>query len=148
MSAMNIYEVMKRIPHRFPFLLVDKVVACEPDKSIDIIKNVTMNEPFFQGHFPECPIFPGVLVTEAMAQATGILTFESIPREELDKDSLFLLVGIDNARFKKQVIPGDVLRIRAEILRKTRNVWKFSTTAMVESQLVCSAEIIGALVAR
>jgi 3-hydroxyacyl-[acyl-carrier-protein] dehydratase len=147
LSAMNIYEVMKRIPHRFPFMLVDKVVSCEPDKAIEIIKNVTMNEPFFEGHFPECPIFPGVLVTEAMAQATGILTFESMPGN-INQNSLFLLVGIDNARFKKQVIPGDVLRIRAEILRKTRNIWKFATTAMVEDQLVCSAEIIGALVDR
>jgi 3-hydroxyacyl-[acyl-carrier-protein] dehydratase len=144
---MNIYEVMKKLPHRFPFLLVDRVVSCEPDKAIEIIKNVTMNEPCFQGHFPECPIFPGVLVTEAMAQATGILTFESIPGNIVE-NSLFLLVGIDNARFKKQVVPGDVLRIRAEILRKTRNIWKFATTATVEGELVCSAEIIGALVNR
>jgi 3-hydroxyacyl-[acyl-carrier-protein] dehydratase len=147
LSAMNIYEVMKKLPHRFPFLLVDKVVSCEPNKSIEIIKNVTVNEPCFQGHFPEMPIFPGVLVTEAMAQATGLLTFESIPGE-INENSLFLLVGIDNARFKKQVIPGDVLRIRAEILRKTRNIWKFATTAMVEVELVCAAEIIGALVNR
>lgn len=147
MTAMNIYEVIKKLPHRYPFLLVDKVVSCEPDKAVEIIKNITVNEPCFQGHFPECPIFPGVLVTEAMAQATGILTFESIP-EETTKDSLFLLVGIDNARFKKQVVPGDTLRIRAEILRKTRNIWKFATTAMVEDQLVCSAEIMGALIPR
>jgi 3-hydroxyacyl-[acyl-carrier-protein] dehydratase len=144
---MNIYEVIKKLPHRYPFLLVDKVVSCEPDKAIEIIKNVTVNEPFFQGHFPECPIFPGVMITEAMAQATGILTFESMPNAATD-DSLFVLVGIDNARFKKQVVPGDTLRIRAEILRKTRNIWKFSTTAMVEDQLVCSAEIMGALVPR
>lgn len=147
MSTLNIYEVMKKIPHRYPFLLVDKVVSCEPDKAIETIKNVTVNEPFFQGHFPECPIFPGVMVTEAMAQATGILTFESIP-DSINDDSLFLLVGIDNARFKKQVVPGDTLRIRAEIMRKTRNIWKFSTTAMVEGQLVCSAEIMGALIAK
>ncbi|HEY3487302.1 MAG TPA: 3-hydroxyacyl-ACP dehydratase FabZ [Gammaproteobacteria bacterium] len=145
---MNIYEVMKRIPHRFPFLLVDKVVACEPDKSIEIIKNVSMNEPFFQGHFPEFPVFPGVLVTEAMAQATGLLTFESIPPSELNENSMFLLVGIDNARFKKQIIPGDVLHIRAQILRKTRNIWKFSAEATVENQLVCAAEIMGAMITR
>jgi 3-hydroxyacyl-[acyl-carrier-protein] dehydratase len=147
LTAMNIYEVIKKLPHRYPFLLVDKVVSCERDKAIEIIKNITVNEPCFQGHFPECPIFPGVLVTESMAQATGILTFESIP-EEQTKNSLFLLVGIDNARFKKQVVPGDTLRIRAEIVRKTRNVWKFSTTAMVDDQLVCSAEIMGALIPR
>ena len=147
MSTMNIYEVMKKLPHRYPFLLVDKVISCEPDKAVEIIKNVTVNEPCFQGHFPECPIFPGVLVTEAMAQATGILTFESIA-PDLTENSLFLLVGIDNARFKKQVVPGDTLRIRAEVMRKTRNIWKFATTAMVEGELVCSAEIMGALIPR
>jgi 3-hydroxyacyl-[acyl-carrier-protein] dehydratase len=144
---MNIYEVMKKLPHRFPFLLIDKVLACEPDKYIEAVKNVTFNEPFFQGHFPEFPVFPGVLVTEAMAQATGILTFQTMDGF-VHENALFMLVGIDNARFKKQVVPGDVLHIRAEILRKSRNVWKFATEAKVDGQLVCSAEIIGALATR
>jgi 3-hydroxyacyl-[acyl-carrier-protein] dehydratase len=143
---MNIYEVMQKLPHRFPFLLIDKVLVCEPDKYIEAVKNVTFNEPCFQGHFPEFPVFPGVLVTEAMAQATGILTFQTM--DFVHKDALFMLVGIDNARFKKQVVPGDVLHIRAEILRKSRNVWKFATEAKVDGQLVCSAEIIGALAKR
>lgn len=143
----NIYEVMKYIPHRYPFLLIDKVLSCEPDKSITAIKNVSVNEPCFQGHFPEYPVFPGVLVVESMAQATGILTFATA--EELrHTDSVFVLAGVDGARFKRQVVPGDVLTVTAEILRKTRNVWKFATSASVDGKVVCVAEILGAMAPR
>ncbi len=144
---MNIYEVMERIPHRYPFLMIDKVEACEPDKYIITVKNITAGEPFFQGHFPGFPVVPGVLIIEAMAQSTGILTFETMGGYPHD-DSIFMLVGVDNARFKKQVTPGDVLTIRAEIARKARNVWKFSSQASVDGETVCTATIVGALTTR
>lgn len=144
---MNIYEVMKRIPHRYPFLLIDRVLNCEPDKSITAIKNVSVNEPCFQGHFPDYPVFPGVLVVEAMAQSTAILTFASMA-EVSQSDSVFVLAGVDGARFKRQVVPGDVITVTAEILRKTRHVWKFATNASVEGRTVCSAEILGAMAPR
>ena len=143
----NIHEVMKHIPHRYPFLLIDRVLNCEPDKSITAIKNVSVNEPCFQGHFPEYPVFPGVLVVEAMAQATGILTFVTMGGYNKN-DTVFVLAGVDGARFKRQVIPGDVITVTAEIVRKTRRVWKFATNASVEGQTVCSAEILGALAPR
>lgn len=147
MKELNIYEVMETIPHRYPFLLIDKVIRCEPNKSIEAVKNITVNEPCFQGHFPGRPVFPGVLVTEALAQSTGILSFESMEGNP-HENYLFMLVGIDNARFKRQVIPGDVLMLRAEITRKSRHVWKFATRATVDGKVVCSADIIGAMTPR
>ncbi len=140
----NIYKIMQRLPHRYPFLLIDRVTELKYDKSIKAIKNVTISEPFFQGHFPEFPVFPGVLVIESMAQATGILTFETIG-DDLQEDSIFMLAGINNTRFKRQVIPGDTLDISIDILGKKRNVWRFDCTATVDGQLACSAEIIGVL---
>ena len=141
---MNVYEIMQRIPHRYPFLLIDKVTECVPGKSIKALKNITVNEPCFQGHFPGHPVFPGVLIVEAMAQTTGILTFATRSREEAE-GLLFVLAGVDNARFKHQVIPGDVLTFTTNVIKQSRNVAKFATEARVGEKLVCSAEILGAL---
>jgi 3-hydroxyacyl-[acyl-carrier-protein] dehydratase len=143
---MEIDEILKYLPHRFPFLLVDRVLEIIPGKSLVAIKNVTVNEPFFAGHFPQTPVMPGVLIVEALAQASGILTFkteDSMP----DKDNWFFLAGIDNARFKKVVKPGDQLRLEIEILNARKSLWKFRGNATVDGQLVCSAEILNARVA-
>lgn len=134
---------MARLPHRYPFLLVDRILASDSETYIEVQKNVTYNEPCFQGHFPRAPVFPGVLVVEAMAQSTGILAFEVL-EGEVTIDDIFMLVGVDNARFKRQVIPGDIIKIRADVLKRSRNMMKFSVTAKVEENLVCSAEIFGA----
>lgn len=140
---MNLKEVMVRLPHRYPFLLIDRVLECDSDTYIVAQKNVTYNEPYFQGHFPDYAVVPGVLVLEAMAQSTGILAYESfggLPSPE----AVFMLVGIDNAKFRRQVVPGDALIIRAEKLRRSRNMMKFDVTAKVNDELVCSANIMGA----
>ena len=144
---MKLQEVMERLPHRYPFLLVDKVLECDSDTYISVQKNVTYNEPQFQGHFPDYAVLPGVLVIEAMAQSTGILAFEimgGVPSPE----AVFMLVGIDKAKFRRQVVPGDVLIIRAEKIRRSRNMMKFTVTAKVDDDLVCSAEIMGAFADR
>lgn len=144
MSVMEINELKKKyLPHRYPFLMIDRVIAVEPGKSLVAIKNVTINEPFFQGHFPRSPVMPGVLIIEALAQAAGVLTFkseDSLP----DDENWFFLAGIDNARFKKMVKPGDQLRLEVEILRARHNLWKFKGVATVDGQLACSAEILNA----
>ncbi|MBN1379437.1 MAG: 3-hydroxyacyl-ACP dehydratase FabZ [Gammaproteobacteria bacterium] len=140
---MNLKEVMIRLPHRYPFLLIDKVLECDSETYIVAQKNITYNEPYFQGHFPEYAVLPGVLVLEAMAQSTGILAFEvfgGVP----SPDAVFMLAGIDNAKFRRQVVPGDVLIIRAESERRSRNMMKFLVTAKVNDELVCSANIMGA----
>lgn len=142
MSAVSIDEILnKYLPHRFPFLLIDRVLEVVPGKSLTAIKNVTINEPFFTGHFPRTPIMPGVLILESMAQAAGILTFkteDTLP----DDNNWFFLAGVDNARFKKMVKPGDQLRLEIEILRARHDLWKFQGTALVEGQIVCTAEIL------
>lgn len=143
LTKMTIREVMARLPHRYPFLLVDRVLECDSKSYIKVQKNVTINEPCFQGHFPEVPVLPGVLVLESMAQATGILAFEVLDGD-LVRESVFMLVGVDNARFKRQVLPGDVLIIQADVMRRSRNMMKFSVTAKIDDALVCSAEIMGA----
>lgn len=140
---MNPQEILERLPHRYPFLLIDKVLDCDSETFITVQKNVTFNEPQFQGHFPEHPVFPGVLVLEAMAQATGLLSFEVIDGL-VKEDSVFMLVGVDDARIKQQIVPGDILIIRAEVLRRSRNVMKFNVTAKVDEKLVASAVIMGA----
>ncbi len=140
---MNLQEVMERLPHRYPFLLVDKVLECDSETYITVQKNVSYNEPQFQGHFPDYAVLPGVLVIEAMAQSTGILAFEvmgGVP----SPDAVFMLVGVDKAKFRRQVVPGDVLTIRAEAIHRSRNMMKFSVTAKVDDELVCSANIMGA----
>lgn len=140
MNAMSVTEIMKHLPHRYPFLLLDKVVECKQGDSITAIKNVTINEAFFQGHFPNTPVFPGVLILEALAQASGVLVLsDSTIRPS--QDSLFLFVGIENARFKRPVFPGDQLRLESKLTRLKRNYGLFDTAAFVEDELAASAEL-------
>lgn len=141
MSSMDIHEVMAHLPHRYPFLLVDRVLTCEPGKSIEAVKNVTINEPFFQGHFPHHPVMPGVLIMEALAQAAGILSFKTMGTLP-DENSVFYFVGIDNARFKKPVTAGDQLHLHIEILRQMRGIWKFKAEARVDGEIVAEAELM------
>ncbi len=141
MSSMDIHEVLAHLPHRYPFLLVDRVLSCEPGKSIEAVKNVTINEPFFQGHFPHHPVMPGVLIMEALAQASGILSFKTMGTRP-DENSVFYFVGIDNARFKKPVIAGDQLHLHIEILRQMRGIWKFKAVAKVDGEVVAEAELM------
>lgn len=141
MVSLNIYEILEHLPHRYPFLLIDKVLECEPGKSLVGIKNVSHNEPYFPGHFPTRPIMPGVLILEALAQATGILAFQTVGRKP-DGTSLYYFVGIDNARFKQPVIPGDQLRLEVEYIRQMRGIWKFDGRAVVDGKVVCSAELM------
>ncbi len=141
MVSLNIYEILEHLPHRYPFLLIDKVLECEPGKSLVGIKNVSHNEPFFPGHFPSRPIMPGVLILEALAQATGILAFKTVDRVP-DGSSLYYFVGIDNARFKQPVIPGDQLRLEVEYVKQMRGIWKFNGRAVVDDKVVCSAELM------
>ncbi len=143
MKELNIYEVMKFLPHRYPFLLIDRVLDYKENDSLHAIKNVSMNEPFFQGHFPEYPVMPGVLILEALAQATGLLAFQSMEQEP-GEDNLYLFVGIDKARFKKQVVPGDQLHLKVKLLKEKRGIWKFEAEAYVDDQLACSAVLMGA----
>ncbi|MDR3299403.1 MAG: 3-hydroxyacyl-ACP dehydratase FabZ [Candidatus Accumulibacter sp.] len=138
---MNIHEILKHLPHRYPFLLVDRVVDFEPGKFIHAYKNVSIDEPFFVGHFPHHPVLPGVLIMEALAQAAGILSFktmETLP----DANSVFYFVGIDNARFKKPVTAGDQLHLRVEIVRRMRGIWKYKAEARVDDELVAEAELM------
>ncbi|BCB26210.1 3-hydroxyacyl-[acyl-carrier-protein] dehydratase FabZ [Sulfurimicrobium lacus] len=141
MSSMDIHEVLEHLPHRYPFLLVDRVLTCEPGKSIEAIKNVTINEPFFQGHFPHHPVMPGVLIMEALAQAAGILSFKTMGTKP-DENSVFYFVGIDNARFKKPVTAGDQLHLHIEIMRQMRGIWKFKAEAKVDGEVVAEAELM------
>ncbi len=143
MSKININDIMAYLPHRYPFLLVDRVESCEPNKSIVAIKNVTINEPQFTGHFPQAPVMPGVLMVEALAQASGILiykTIETLP----SKDNWFYLAGMDNVRFKRIVVPGDQLRLNVELVKVRRDIWIFKGTATVDGELACSAEFMNA----
>jgi len=138
---MDIYQILEHLPHRYPFLLVDKVLEIESGKYLKAIKNVSYNEPYFNGHFPHRAVMPGVLILEALAQATGILAFvttESKPTEE----SLYYFVGTDNIRFKQPVIPGDQLILEVELIKKMRGVWKFKGQASVDGKIVASGEIL------
>jgi 3-hydroxyacyl-[acyl-carrier-protein] dehydratase len=140
-QTLDINDILKQLPHRFPFLLVDRVLECIPGKTIRALKNVTINEPFFPGHFPQRPVMPGVLILEALAQAAGILAFRTagvIPTEH----TRFFFVGIDNARFRKPVEPGDQLILHAEFQRAMRGIWKFGTRAEVNGNEVCSADMM------
>ncbi len=139
--TMDISKIMAQLPHRYPFLLVDRVLECIPGEKLIALKNVTMNEPFFPGHFPNRPVMPGVLVLEAMAQATGLLAFETTGRAPTD-DELYYFVGIDKARFKRPVGPGDQLIMTVEFKRQVRNIWKFSGIAEVDGKLVCAADLM------
>lgn len=131
-------EIQKYLPHRFPFLLVDRILELEKDKRIVGIKNVTINEPFFTGHFPEIPVMPGVLIIEAMAQVAGILAMESMGREET-KVAYFM--GIDKAKFRKPVVPGDQIRFEMEVLKHRGKIWRLKGNAYVDDALVAEAEV-------
>jgi 3-hydroxyacyl-[acyl-carrier-protein] dehydratase len=138
---MDIQAVLAQLPHRYPFLLVDRVIECVPGKRIEAIKNVTVNEPFFPGHFPGRPVMPGVIILEALAQAAGILAFKTagvVP----DQNSRFYFVGIDNARFRKPVEPGDRLVLKATLARAIRGIWKFETVAEVDGGVAASATMM------
>ena len=140
---MNNNDIQNYLPHRYPFLLIDKIIEFKKDSYLIAQKNVTINEPFFQGHFPDYPVFPGVLILEAMAQATALLDFKSNEREK-DK-LLYYFVGIDKARFKKPVLPGDVLILDVKLIQSKRDVYKFTATCKVEDAIVCTAELLGAV---
>jgi len=139
----EIREIMKILPHAYPFLLVDRIVEMEPEKRIVGIKNVTYNEPFFPGHFPGRPIMPGVLIVEAMAQTAGMLIYQSIDEESRKKPAFFL--GMDNVKFRKPVIPGDQLRLEVEITKHRQSIWGFKGKALVDGKLVAEAELLAML---
>ena len=140
-NEMNISEVLNHLPHRYPFLLVDKVILIEPGKKIIALKNVTINEPFFPGHFPHHPVMPGVLIVEALAQAAAILSFKT--NEELPtSDSVYYFAGIDRARFKKPVGPGDQLILEANVNRVLKGIWQYSCQALVDDTVVAQADIM------
>jgi len=138
---MDIQEILEHLPHRYPFLLVDRVLECEPGKRLVAIKNVSVNEPMFTGHFPERPIFPGVLIMEALAQATGILAFKTT-NSKPDGSSLYYFAGIDNCRFKQPVVPGDQLVLDVEVVKQKRGIWKFKAEARVDDKVVASADLM------
>ncbi len=138
---MDIQQVLRYLPHRYPFLLIDRVLEFEAHKRVLALKNVTYNEPFFQGHFPIRPIMPGVLIVEALAQATGILGMHSQP-DIVRPNTLYYLVGVDKARFKRPVEPGDQLRLEVNLRTVRRGIWVFNGVATVEGQVVASAEIL------
>lgn len=141
MNSMDINEILKYLPHRYPFLLIDRVLDYKAGEYLLALKNVSHNEPHFTGHFPQRPVMPGVLITECMAQATAILAAISTTKSA-DDNNLFYLAGIDKARFKRQVEPGDQLQLRVDFIKERRGIWKFATEATVAGKLACSAEIM------
>ncbi len=141
---MEIEQVMQYLPHRYPFLLIDRVIELELGKTITAIKNVTINEPFFPGHFPGAPVMPGVLILEAMAQAAGILSFKT-KNYTPEQIGVIYFAGIDNARFKKPVKPGDQLVLKAEIVREMRGIWKYKGRAEVDGVMVAEADLMATL---
>ena len=139
--TLDINAILKQLPHRYPFLLVDRVLECRKGESIRALKNVTVNEPFFPGHFPYRPVMPGVMIIEALAQAAGILAFVTagvVP----DEETRFYFVGIDKARFRKPVEPGDQLILTVKLVRSLKGIWKFDAVAHVEAHEVASAELM------
>jgi 3-hydroxyacyl-[acyl-carrier-protein] dehydratase len=141
MTAIDIKEILDLLPHRYPFLLIDRVIECEPGKRILALKNVTINEPFFPGHFPHHPIMPGVMVIEAMAQAAAILASKSSGKRP-DANSVVYFLGIDEARFKSPVAPGDQLLLEARLERHLKGVWRFRTEAKVGERLAAEAKLM------
>ena len=144
MAEMDINEVLAHLPQRFPMMMLDRVTQFEAHKRIVAVKNVSANEPYFQGHFPQRPIMPGVLILEAMAQAAGVLVFRS-RGEKPNPDSIYYYVGIDRARFKKPVVPGDQLEIEVNLERQLRGIGKFNCAARVAGELVAEATILCAV---
>lgn len=139
-NIIEIQEIQSIIPHRYPMLLVDRVLDYQPGKWLHAIKNVSINEPVFNGHFPDLSIFPGVLILEALAQATGILGFRS--KESTDENEMYLFASIDKARFKRPVVPGDTMHLHVEFIKERRGMWKFYGEAKVDGKVVCSAELM------
>jgi 3-hydroxyacyl-[acyl-carrier-protein] dehydratase len=141
MIQLDIRAILEHLPHRYPFLLVDRVLELEKGQRIVALKNVSINEPFFVGHFPHLPVMPGVLQIEALAQAAGILSFQTMGRVSDDR-SVYYFVGIDNARFKRPVVPGDQLRLEVSIVRVARTIWKYTGIATVDGQVAAEAELM------
>lgn len=141
LSPMDINQIMEHLPHRYPFLLIDKVLDYKVGDYLHGVKNITFNEPCFTGHFPHRPVMPGVLILEALAQATGILGFKTMDKKP-DGHSLYYFVGIDNARFKRPVVPGDVVHLHVRQLKRKRDIWKFDAEAIVDGKVVCAAELM------
>ena len=144
MSDMDITKVLEYLPHRYPMLLIDRILECTPGESVLALKNVTINEPFFPGHFPGRPVMPAVLILEAMAQATGILALRSLA-ELPPSDSIYYFVGVDGARFRHPVVPGDQMLVEVRRVRAIRGVWKVRSRALVDDKVVAHAELMGAL---
>ena len=138
---MDIHQILRKLPHRYPFLLVDRVLELEKGKRIKALKNVTINEPFFEGHFPHRPVMPGVLIIEAMAQAAGLLSFDALGAGG-DEKSVIYFVGIDNARFKRPVEPGDQLIMDVSIERQKAGIFKFKGVTRVDGQIACEADFM------
>ncbi|MBP6006525.1 MAG: 3-hydroxyacyl-ACP dehydratase FabZ [Rhodoferax sp.] len=141
---MDIHKILKQLPHRYPFLLVDRVMEIDKGKSIKALKNVTINEPFFTGHFPHRPVMPGVLMLEALAQAAALLAFDALDTSPTD-DTVYYFAGIDNARFKRPVEPGDQLILEVELLRMKAGIFKFKTRAAVAGETAVEAELTCAM---
>jgi 3-hydroxyacyl-[acyl-carrier-protein] dehydratase len=141
---MDIHDILQHLPHRYPFLLVDRVLEVEPGKNIVALKNVTINEPFFPGHYPHHPVMPGVLIVEAMAQVAAILSFKTMGALPSD-DSVYYFVGIDEARFKRPVGPGDQVIFRVAIESTKRGIWKYVATAEVDGKIVAEGKLMATL---
>ncbi len=139
-ERIDILEILRLLPHRYPFVLVDRILSFEPEKTIVGLKNVTINEPFFQGHFPLRPVMPGVLILEGMAQVGGILAFYTEP--EKIGNSVLYFVGIDKARFRQPVIPGDQIIFKLELMKRRRGIWQMAAQAFVDEKLVAEAELM------
>jgi 3-hydroxyacyl-[acyl-carrier-protein] dehydratase len=138
---LDIYAILKRLPHRYPFLLVDRVLECTPGESIRAIKNVTVNEPFFTGHFPERPVMPGVMILEALAQVAGVLAYATL-RKVPNANTRFYFAGIDGCRFRRPVEPGDQLILTAKVARNMKGIWKLTTAAYVGEAEACVADMM------
>ena len=141
MEQLDIFEILEHLPHRYPFLLIDRVTECIPGETLIGYKNVSYNEPYFTGHFPQRPVMPGVLILEALAQATGILAFRTLGRVP-DENSLYYFVGVDKARFKQPVVPVDQLELSVKFIKEKRGIWKFEGVASVDGKVVCSADLM------
>jgi 3-hydroxyacyl-[acyl-carrier-protein] dehydratase len=141
LDTLDIYEILKHLPHRYPFLLIDRIIECVPGKSLVAIKNVSYNEPYFQGHFPQLPIMPGVLILEALAQATGVLAFKTMTTRP-SQEAVYYFAGVDKARFKRHVEPGDQMHLEVELVRSLGRLWKFTGKATVDGSLVASADLM------
>ena len=140
-TSMDIHEILDHLPHRYPFVLIDRVISMELGKEITALKNVSVNEPFFPGHFPYHPVMPGVLIVEAMAQAAAILSFKTMDTKPSD-DSVYYFAGIDSARFKKPVSPGDQIILNVKIDRILKGIWKYTGTASVDGVIVAEASMM------